>query len=127
MLAIGRAPVARPRLLLLDEPSLGLAPKIVSRFSQRCASSRAEGKTILLVEQNARKALRVADRAYVMERGRIVLQRITGQELAEHAGGPAHVSGAKRGMKYATVTRGIIFRCRDKIFQNNSWACAIGQ
>ena len=81
MLAIGRALVARPRLLLLDEPSLGLAPKIRDAgFSSRCASCKQEGKTILLVEQNARQALQVADRGYVMERGRIVYSG-SGEEL----------------------------------------------
>ena len=73
MLAIGRALVARPRLLLLDEPSLGLAPKFVTRIFLTLRELRQEGKTILLVEQNARQALQVADRGYVMERGRIVL------------------------------------------------------
>ena len=80
MLAIGRALVARPRLLLLDEPSLGLAPKFVTLIFQALRELKAEGKTILLVEQNARKALQVADHAYVMERGRIALSG-TGQEL----------------------------------------------
>jgi len=65
--------VARPRLLLLDEPSLGLAPKFVTRILQTLTDLRREGKTILLVEQNARKALQIADHGYVMERGRIVL------------------------------------------------------
>ena len=80
MLAIGRALVARPRLLLLDEPSLGLAPKFVTLIFQALRELKAEGKTILLVEQNARKALQVADYDYVMERGRIALSG-TGQEL----------------------------------------------
>ena len=73
MLAIARALVARPRLLLLDEPSLGLAPKFVTRIFETLRELKREGKTILLVEQNARKALQIADKAYVMERGRIVL------------------------------------------------------
>jgi branched-chain amino acid transport system ATP-binding protein len=73
MLAIGRALVARPRLLLMDEPSLGLAPKLVTGIFHTLRQLREEGKTILLVEQNARQALQVADYAYVMERGRIVL------------------------------------------------------
>jgi branched-chain amino acid transport system ATP-binding protein len=73
MLAIGRALVARPRLLLMDEPSLGLAPRLVTRIFQTLRELKGEGKTILLVEQNARQALQVADHAYVMERGRIAL------------------------------------------------------
>jgi branched-chain amino acid transport system ATP-binding protein len=73
MLAIGRALVARPRLLLMDEPSLGLAPKLVTQIFHTLRELKQEGKTILLVEQNARQALQVADHAYVMERGRIVL------------------------------------------------------
>jgi branched-chain amino acid transport system ATP-binding protein len=80
MLAIGRALIARPRLLLLDEPSLGLAPKFITRIFVALRELQKEGKTILLVEQNARQALQVADRGYVMERGRIVLHG-TGQEL----------------------------------------------
>jgi branched-chain amino acid transport system ATP-binding protein len=80
MLAIGRALVARPRLLLLDEPSLGLAPKFITLIFRTLRELKAEGKTILLVEQNARKALQVADHGYVMERGRIALSG-TGQEL----------------------------------------------
>ncbi len=72
MLAIGRALVARPRLLLFDEPSLGLAPKIVSQIFLTLRELKNEGKTILLVEQNARQALRVADHGYVLERGRVV-------------------------------------------------------
>jgi branched-chain amino acid transport system ATP-binding protein len=80
MLAIGRALVARPSLLLLDEPSLGLAPKFVTRIFLTLRELKSEGKTILLVEQNARQALQVADRGYVMERGKIVLSG-SGHEL----------------------------------------------
>jgi branched-chain amino acid transport system ATP-binding protein len=82
MLAIARALVARPRLLLMDEPSLGLAPKLVTRIFRTLRELRDEGKTILLVEQNARQALQVADHAYVMERGRIVLAG-TGSSLLD--------------------------------------------
>jgi len=80
MLAIGRALMARPTLLLLDEPSLGLAPKFITRIFLTLRELKREGKTILLVEQNARQALQVADHGYVMERGRIVLSG-SGQEL----------------------------------------------
>jgi branched-chain amino acid transport system ATP-binding protein len=80
MLAIGRALVARPRLLLFDEPSLGLAPKIVSQIFLTLRELKNEGKTILLVEQNARQALRVADHGYVLERGRVVYSG-SGEEL----------------------------------------------
>jgi branched-chain amino acid transport system ATP-binding protein len=73
MLAIARALIARPRLLLLDEPSLGLAPKLVTRIFLTLRELRQEGKTILLVEQNARLALQIADQGHVMERGKIVI------------------------------------------------------
>jgi branched-chain amino acid transport system ATP-binding protein len=74
MLAIGRALMSRPRLLLLDEPSLGLAPIIVSRIFAIIREINEQGTTILLVEQNAKAALRLAHRAYVMETGRIVME-----------------------------------------------------
>jgi len=80
MLAIGRALVARPSLLLLDEPSLGLAPKLITQIFLILRELQKEGKTVLLVEQNARQALQIATRAYVMERGRIALSG-SGQEL----------------------------------------------
>jgi branched-chain amino acid transport system ATP-binding protein len=73
MLAIGRALMARPRLLMLDEPSLGLAPLIVREVLQVVSSLRQHGVSVLLVEQNARAALRVADRAYVLEMGAVAL------------------------------------------------------
>lgn len=73
MLAIGRALMAKPKLLLLDEPSLGLAPIIVSRIFKILRDINNQGTTILLVEQNAKAALRLAHRAYVLETGRIVM------------------------------------------------------
>jgi branched-chain amino acid transport system ATP-binding protein len=74
MLAIGRALMARPKLMLLDEPSMGLAPVIVQEVFETVRRLKAEGMTMLLVEQFARAALEVADRAYVMERGRIAVE-----------------------------------------------------
>jgi len=73
MLAIGRSLMARPRLLLMDEPSLGLAPVIVQTIFDVIRQLHQQGVTILLVEQNARKALQVADRCYLLETGRVVL------------------------------------------------------
>jgi branched-chain amino acid transport system ATP-binding protein len=73
MLAIGRALMAKPRLLLLDEPSMGLAPILVEQILETIGKLRAEGMTILLVEQNARAALAIADRAYVLETGRVTV------------------------------------------------------
>jgi branched-chain amino acid transport system ATP-binding protein len=81
MLAIARALVVRPKLLVLDEPSMGLAPKLVAQIFAIVESERARGTSILLVEQNARKALALADYAYVMERGTIALEG-TGADLA---------------------------------------------
>ena len=74
MLCIARALMCRPKLLLMDEPSLGLAPKIVRQIFDLITLIRSEGHSVLLVEQNARAALRVADYAYVMDGGRIVIE-----------------------------------------------------
>ena len=82
MLAIGRALMSRPKLLMLDEPSMGLAPILVEQIFEIIQSLHKSGTTILLVEQNAQMALSVADRAYVMETGAISLSG-TGRELAE--------------------------------------------
>ena len=82
MLAIGRALMARPRILLLDEPSLGLAPMVVTEIFRTLRALRDDETTIFLVEQNARRALQVADRGYVLERGQITLEG-TGQRLLD--------------------------------------------
>jgi branched-chain amino acid transport system ATP-binding protein len=73
MLAIGRALMAKPRLLLLDEPSMGLAPILVDQILETIRGFKRDGLTVLLVEQNARAALAIADRAYVLETGRVTL------------------------------------------------------
>lgn len=80
MLAIARGLMARPKLLMLDEPSLGLAPIIVNQIMETLGEIAKSGTTILLVEQNAKKALKLCDRAYVMNVGHIVMQG-SGQEL----------------------------------------------
>ena len=73
MLAIGRALMARPKLLLLDEPSMGLAPLVVNEIFETIKEISADGTTVLLVEQNVRQALKIADYAYVLETGKMVL------------------------------------------------------
>ena len=83
MLAIGRAMMGRPRLLLLDEPSLGLAPLVVRKIFQIIREINAEGTTIFLVEQNAHMALTVADRGYVLQTGRVILTDAA-SKLLEH-------------------------------------------
>lgn len=93
MLAIGRAMMARPKLLLLDEPSMGLAPLVVQQIFDVIKDINAAGTTVLLVEQNAKKALQIANYAYVMETGKIVLegpaQEVAGnpQVMAAYLGG----------------------------------------
>lgn len=74
MLAVGRALMARPKLLLLDEPSLGLAPIIIQQIFSIIQKVNADGTTVFLVEQNANQALRIAHRGYVMENGRIAME-----------------------------------------------------
>jgi branched-chain amino acid transport system ATP-binding protein len=84
MLAIGRALMAAPRLLLLDEPSLGLAPIVVRAIFRVVRELHRRGVTILLVEQNVRQALAVADRGYVLASGRVTLEG-SGKELRSNA------------------------------------------
>jgi branched-chain amino acid transport system ATP-binding protein len=85
MLAIARALIARPRLLMLDEPSLGLAPSLVRQIFGALRGINASGTTILLVEQNIQEALKLADRGYVLENGRVIIQDTSSNLLAsEH-------------------------------------------
>ena len=99
MLAIGRALMGGPRLLLLDEPSLGLAPVIVVQVFEALRALNAEGLTILLVEQNARQALNSTDRAYVIEQGRVVHEGESGV-LANDPAVIAHYLGQGKAAKH---------------------------
>jgi branched-chain amino acid transport system ATP-binding protein len=96
MLAIGRALMSSPKILLLDEPSLGLAPMLVKEILSLLARLRDEGMTVLLIEQDAFAALKIADRGYVMERGRMVLEG-SAAELLSNAGVKQAYLGKSRG------------------------------
>ena len=93
MLAIGRALMSRPRLLLLDEPTLGLAPLVIAQIFDIIRTIREEGVTVFLVEQNANKALQVADRGYVLETGRVVLADTGANLLANDRIKAAYLGG----------------------------------
>jgi len=93
MLAIGRALMARPKLILFDEPSLGLAPTIVETTFSIIADIRRQGTTVLMVEQNAYLALRMADRAYVLETGRVVLAGAAADLMADDHVRRAYLGG----------------------------------
>ena len=94
MLAIGRALMARPKLLLMDEPSLGLAPLLVREIFAVIREIRGQGTTIVLVEQNARMALAVADRGYVLETGQVCLADRADALLANPSVQAAYLGGA---------------------------------
>lgn len=83
MLAIGRAIMMRPRLMMFDEPSLGLAPLVVRNIFEAITTLKRDGMTILLVEQNVRQSLQIADYAYVLETGHITLEG-SGQEVLDN-------------------------------------------
>ncbi len=93
MLAMGRALMSRPKLLLLDEPSMGLAPLLVREIFSIIKEINSEGTTVLLVEQNANMALSIADRAYVLETGRIVLSGTAAELAASEAVQKAYLGG----------------------------------
>jgi branched-chain amino acid transport system ATP-binding protein len=99
MLAIARAMMSRPRLLLLDEPSLGLAPLMVARIMDQIVALRAAGGTVLIVEQNARAALGVADRGYVLENGRIAISGPASELLVNPAVQDAYLGGQGGGAR----------------------------
>ncbi len=101
MLAIGRAIMARPKLLLLDEPSMGLAPLVVSDIMNTISALRDRGMTILMVEQNARASLGISDRGYVLETGRVVLQGSSEELLND-----SDVKRAYLGKDYKTFWEG---------------------
>ena len=94
MLAIARGLMARPKLLLLDEPSMGLAPILVAQIFAIIKSLRAEGLSILLVEQNARQALAISDYAYVLERGNVVKHGASSDIARDEAVAAAYLGGA---------------------------------
>lgn len=95
MLAIGRAMMARPKMMLLDEPSMGLAPLVVQQIFDVVKEINQGGTTVLLVEQNARKALQIADYAYVMETGKIVLEGPAKEVAANPSVMAAYLGGKK--------------------------------
>jgi branched-chain amino acid transport system ATP-binding protein len=95
MLAMARSLMARPKILLLDEPSLGLAPILTERIFETIASIRREGVTILVVEQNARTALEIADRAYVLETGSVVISGRAKDLIEDPAIVAAYLGGAR--------------------------------
>lgn len=103
MVALARAAMSRPRLLLLDEPSLGLAPMIVAGIMRHIVALRDAGGTVLIVEQNAHAALGIADRGYVLENGRIALEGPAAELLTDASVQEAYLGGS--GGHYAIETR----------------------
>jgi branched-chain amino acid transport system ATP-binding protein len=93
MLAIGRALMSKPRLLLMDEPTLGLAPLIIAQIFEIIQTIRSEGVTVFLVEQNANRALQIADRGYVLETGKLVLEDTGANLLKNDAVRKAYLGG----------------------------------
>jgi len=96
MLTLGRALMSSPKLLLLDEPSLGLAPTLITEVMRLIAEMRDRGLSVLLVEQNARAALRIADRGYVVEGGRMTIEGTAEQLLSDERVESAYLGGSPR-------------------------------
>ena len=105
MLAMGRALMGHPRLLMLDEPSLGLAPRIAADIFRTVAELRQSGVSILLVEQNARAALQVADRAYVMELGEFILSGTASRGCRRSEGGGELLGDLRRVLYWTLILR----------------------
>jgi branched-chain amino acid transport system ATP-binding protein len=95
MLAVGRVLMSNPRLLLLDEPSLGLAPLIIAEMMRVIAELRVRGISVFLIEQNARAALRIADRGYVVEGGKIVTEGTAAQLISDEKVRSAYLGGRR--------------------------------
>ncbi|MTD37341.1 ATP-binding cassette domain-containing protein [Erwinia sp. CPCC 100877] len=112
VLAIGRALMSHPRLLLLDEPSLGLAPIIIQPIFDTIEQLRREGMTIFLVEQNANQALKLADRGYVLENGRVVLEDTGEALLANEAVRSAYLGGNSEMPLFGAASHFSSFRMR---------------
>jgi len=115
MLAIARGMMSRPKLLMLDEPSVGLAPLMVREIFRIITSLREAGATILLIEQNAKAALRMADRGYVMENGRIVLQGTAKELMADEGVQKAYLGKGNRLQ---------LSRCRSDV---SEYACMVDE
>jgi branched-chain amino acid transport system ATP-binding protein len=97
MLAMGRALMSRPALICMDEPSMGLSPKLVRQSFRLIEEIRASGTAVFVVEQNATAALRIADRGYVLQNGRLVLQGAAAEILADSSMREAYLGRAAAG------------------------------
>lgn len=122
MLAIARGLMSRPKLLMLDEPSVGLAPLVVREILRVVADMRSRGTTVLLVEQNAKAALGVADRGYVLETGRVVLEG-TAKELTEDEGVQMSYLGKGKKLQFARCHAETRYACEENRAINSCVRC----
>ena len=123
MLAMGRALMGAPKLLMLDEPSLGLAPIIVADIFRIVGELRAAGVSVLLVEQNAQAALQIADRAYVMELGEFVLERIGQAKSPPTSASPRAISASSTKARARFSSRRRYVLNHDRLVRT----CALGR